>query len=107
MDGIIRLMDEIRARTGLDLDGENLVNNAFSLQQPRLIFSELETDSGRNDQKGFMEILKGSYKGIRNPKAHSLANDLNQEKAGQYLVFFSLLMRRVKESRVPDGASTS
>lgn len=55
----------------------------------------VEAESGRNDQVGFMEIFRGVYRGVRNPKAHSLNHDLDHVKAGQYLVMLSLLMRRI------------
>ena len=98
LDGILAISDAIRAKTGLDADGDRLCNEAFSPHKPILIFSNLGSDSGRNDQVGFMEILKGVYKGIRNPKAHSLTHDLNQAKAAQYLIMLSLLMRRIDEA---------
>ncbi len=46
-----------------------------------------------------MQILSGAYQGIRNTKAHSLEHDLDQVKAAQYLVFASLLARRVSEAK--------
>src|ERR1700687_5175437 len=88
-NAITIVFDMIRARTGLDLDGHHLVGQAFSLQQPKLIFSTLETESGQNDQKGFIKILEGAYQGIRNPKAHSLIHDLDDRQAAEYLVFAS------------------
>jgi uncharacterized protein (TIGR02391 family) len=98
LDGIIAISDKIRERTGLDLDGDRLCGAAFSVNNPVLVFSNVDTDSGRNDQVGFMEIIKGIYKGVRNPKAHSLEHDLDHTKAGQYLVMLSLIMRRVTEA---------
>lgn len=59
-----------------------------------------DSESGQNDQKGFLQIFNGAYQGIRNPKAHSLNHDLDQNKAAQYLVFASLLIRRVEEAKV-------
>jgi hypothetical protein len=47
-----------------------------------------------------MQIFKGAFQGIRNPKAHSLAHDLTEQKTAQYLVFTSLLARRLDEARV-------
>ena len=99
LNGIIVVYDMIRQRTGIDKDGTRLVGEAFSLGKPRLILSELETESGQNDQNGFLDIYKGAYIGIRNPKAHTLDHDLTEEKAAQYLVFASLLARRVKEAQ--------
>ncbi|MBV7259743.1 TIGR02391 family protein [Erythrobacter crassostreae] len=102
LDSIVAIMDRLRAITGLDLDGDNLINQAFSPAKPRVILSDIETESGRSDQRGFMEIYKGAYRGIRNPKAHSLVHDLDEMKVGQYLVFLSLLMRRLDEATLND-----
>ena len=98
LNSITAIFDLIRNRTGIDLDGSALVNQAFSLTDPYLVLSELDTDSGRNDQKGFIQLFNGSYQGIRNPKAHSLNHDLTDLKAAQYLVHASLLARRVSEA---------
>jgi uncharacterized protein (TIGR02391 family) len=98
LNGVVAIFDLVRERTGLDLDGDALVTQTFSLNNPKLIFSEINSSSGKNDQLGFMQILQGVYKGIRNPKSHSLVHDLNEEKAAQYLIFASLLARRVSES---------
>lgn len=104
LNAFIAVFDQIRARTGLDLDGSNLVGRTFSEQNPYLILSDLETESGRNDQVGFLRIYQGAYQGIRNPKAHTLQHDLDQHKAAQYLVFASLLARRVDESHLVRAA---
>ena len=100
LNSVIALFDQMRGMTGLDMDGENLANAAFSLREPYIVLSELETESGENDQKGFLQIFKGAFQGIRNPKAHSLEHDLTREKAAQYLVFASLLARRLDEATV-------
>jgi uncharacterized protein (TIGR02391 family) len=98
LNSIVAIFDLIRDRTGMDLDGSALVTRAFSLTDPYLVLSELNTDSGQNDQKGFIQLFSGSYQGIRNPKAHSLNHDLTEMKAAQYLVHASLLARRVSEA---------
>lgn len=98
LDAITSVFDKIRERTGLDLDGDRLINTAMSLEDPYLVLSELESESGKNDQKGFMELFKGFYKGVRNPKAHSLVHDLDSTKAAQHLVLASMLMRRAVDA---------
>jgi uncharacterized protein (TIGR02391 family) len=100
LNSIIAVFDMIRQKTGLKEDGDKLIGKAFSLDDPYLILSDIDTESGQNDQKGFMQILKGSFQSIRNPKAHSLVNDLNKLKTAQYLVFGSLLARRIDEAKV-------
>lgn len=98
LDSVVAVFDLIRSRTTLDVDGDDLVGRVFSTTNPMLVFSELDTESGRSDHKGFMQILKGFYQGVRNPKAHTLEHDLNEKKATQYLVLASLLARRVEEA---------
>lgn len=99
-NSVVAVFDFLRERSESRFDGNDLVGHAFSLQNPRLIVSELETESGRNDQKGFMQLLKGVYQGVRNPKAHSLKSDLTEESAGQYLVLSSLLARRIGQAKL-------
>lgn len=98
LNSVVTVFDLLRERTGLDKDGSELVAETFSLQRPLLIVSTLETESGRNDQKGFIQMLQGVYLGVRNPKAHTLNMSPSQHVAAQYLVFSSLLCRRVEES---------
>jgi uncharacterized protein (TIGR02391 family) len=80
-------------------DGEKLISKVFSIEHPLMILSELDSDSGQNVQKGFMQIFKGAYQGIRNPTAHSLNHELTQLESAQYLVFASLLARKVDEAK--------
>ena len=91
--------DLLRALTGLTLDGKPLVEQALSVQNPLLVLSTIDTESGRNDQVGFMQIISGAFMGVRNPKAHSLQHDLTPLKVAQYLVFASLLARRLTEAK--------
>lgn len=100
LNSIIAVFDLIRERTGLKSDGEKLITRAFSEKDPYLILSNLDSETGRNDQIGFMDIYRGAFKGIRNPKAHTLSHDLDPLKAAQYLVLASLLARRVDEAKV-------
>jgi uncharacterized protein (TIGR02391 family) len=99
LNSITAVFDYLRLRTGSYADGDRLIGEVCALNDPILIFSELDSDSRRNDQKGFMQIFKGAYQGIRNPKAHSLTHKLNPQKAAQYLIFASLLARRIEEAK--------
>lgn len=98
LNSITAVFDLIRQKTGLSEDGNKLIGKAFSLEKPYLILSEIESESGKSDQQGFMQIFMGLYQGVRNPKAHSLDHDLNPIKAAQYLVLASLLARRIEEA---------
>ncbi|WNM60509.1 TIGR02391 family protein [Candidatus Nitrospira neomarina] len=98
LNSIVVVFDMLRERTGLDADGAELVTETFSLQRPRLVFTSLDTESGRNEQKGFIQILQGYYLGIRNPKAHSLTIETDQVSSAQYLVLSSILCRKIEEA---------
>jgi uncharacterized protein (TIGR02391 family) len=100
LNSITAVFDRIHGLTKIELDGAKLVDKALSVEKPFLILSDLDSESGRNDQAGFMQILKGAFQGIRNPKAHSLDHDLTEEKAAQYLIFASLLARRIDEAKI-------
>jgi len=100
LNSITAVFDLIRQKTGLSEDGNKLIGKAFSIEKPYLVLSEIESESGKSDQQGFMQIFMGVYLGIRNPKAHSLVHDLDQIKAAQYLVLASLLARRIEEAKL-------
>jgi len=97
---VVELFDFIRNLTGIDADGDALVNKALSLDDPFIVLSELSTESGKNDRKGFMQIFRGAFQGIRNPAAHSLNHDLTAEAAAQYLIFASLLAGRLDQAKI-------
>jgi uncharacterized protein (TIGR02391 family) len=96
---VIAVYDMIRHRTQSTSDGNALTGQAFGLDNGRLIFSEVDTETGQNDQKGFLQIFQGVYTGVRNVKSHSLTHDLDKMKAAQYLVMLSLLARRVDQCK--------
>jgi len=106
LNSVVAVFDHIRNLTGIDADGEALVNKAFSLDDPFIVLSELDSESGKNDQKGFMQIFRGTFQGIRNPAAHSLNHDLTAEAAAQYLIFASLLARRLDQAKILKRVST-
>jgi len=99
LNAVLAVFELLRAKTGLDKDGTQLVAEALSVEHPKLFVSDLATASGRDEQKGFIQILQGTYLGVRNPMAHSLGSDLDEAAAAQYLVFASLLARRIDEAQ--------
>jgi uncharacterized protein (TIGR02391 family) len=93
-EAYIRVIEEVKARSGLHDDGDSLVNRAFGCekQTPVIHFNSLQSEAERDEQKGFMFLYKGIV-GLRNSKAHSnrLFND--PRRAHEYLALASLLMR--------------
>jgi len=84
-----------------DLDGKQLVEKAFSLNTPIIKLNDLETQSDKDEQLGFMMMYSGAAVGIRNPKAHDLVIQDDKFKTLRYLTFASLLLERLDERKAP------
>jgi uncharacterized protein (TIGR02391 family) len=70
------------------------MNKAFSVNNPIIELDKLDTETGKNIQKGYMQIFSGVMTGIRNPKAH-LNIRLNKKEAIHLLFLSSLLMQKI------------
>lgn len=94
LEAYIRVIDEVKHRSGLALDGDNLMNQVFGCtnRTPVLRFSSLSTDAERDEQNGFMFVFKGIV-GLRNSKAHSNRLFDDPMRAHEYLAMASVLMR--------------
>jgi uncharacterized protein (TIGR02391 family) len=86
----------VRDTDGRELDGAGLMTTAFSPQNPVIRLSALITETDRNIQQGYMQIMAGSMTGIRNPKAHGNLNP-DSSKALHLIALASLLMHKVDE----------
>lgn len=91
----------IRSRTGRQEDGWNLIGVVFSLSKPMLIVGDLSTETGKNKQKGFIQLLQGTYQAFRNPMAHSGGIDLKitAKGAAQHMILASVLMRWIDQAK--------
>jgi uncharacterized protein (TIGR02391 family) len=101
LEAYIRVINEVKARCGLNLDGDPLVNRAFGCenQRPLIQFNSLRTDAERDEQKGFMFLFKGIV-GLRNSKAHSNTLFNDPYRAHDYLALASLVMRLLELATV-------
>ncbi len=92
------LNNRVKAMTGLEADGTDLMAKAFNDDNPPIRLADLSTESGRNIQAGFRFLFMGAVRGIRNPDAHELFQPLGEEEALERLGFASMLMRRLDEA---------
>lgn len=81
-----------------EFDGKALMAKAFSEQEPVLRLNEARNRSDRDEQEGFKLIFMGAMLGIRNPKAHESVEDVDGDRAAEYLALASLLMRRLDDA---------
>lgn len=86
----------VKRKAGIEMDGADLMHKAFSPNSPIIVLGDLSTESGRNIQKGYMEIFAGAMTGIRNPKAHDNL-DITANRAKHFIYLASLLMQKVDE----------
>jgi uncharacterized protein (TIGR02391 family) len=102
LNAYIRVIEEVRKRSGLDLDGDPLMNRAFACDKhtPVIQINALREKYDLDEQRGFMNLFKGIV-GLRNLKAHTttaLLDDPN--RAHEYLAMASLLLRVLDISTV-------
>jgi uncharacterized protein (TIGR02391 family) len=82
----------VRLRSGLEHDGATLMERAFSPSNPVLKFNDLQDQSDKDEQKGFMYLFSGAVSGLRNPRAHGFIQD-DPERALEFIAFVSLLAK--------------
>ena len=87
----------IRQLSGLYGDGADLVNKAFTGQQPVLALGPLTTESEKSEQKGFANLLIGLFGAVRNPLAHAPKTNwpMSEQDALDILTLVSLIHRKL------------
>ena len=96
------LAERIREKTGLTIDGVNLINQSFDRAQsglPKLAFNSLQTETKRNEHDGFKNLMVGSFQFFRNPLAHTPKIDWRHdvEDAVDCLTLISFLHYRLDD----------
>jgi len=100
LEAFAYLRDRIRDRADVDGDGVRLVNEALSGDKPRLFLNKHETESERDAQAGFAEILRGLFKGIRNVYTHERI-EVSQETADAVIVFLNYCATVIQKGKGP------
>jgi len=85
----------VKQKTGLALDGKDLMAQVFNKEDPIIKLNELRTQSERDEQEGFRFLFMGAMVGIRNPKAHDIVVQEDPYKTLEYLGFASLLLKKI------------
>jgi uncharacterized protein (TIGR02391 family) len=96
-DAVKALNALVRLRSGLEIDGVSLMQQAFSPNKPILKFNELADQSDRDEQLGFMNMFSGAVAGLRNPRAHKFIRD--PERALEFIAYVSLLAKLLDGAR--------
>lgn len=87
----IALIDAVKTKAGYrDKDGSGLMTHVFSPDKPLLRLSDV-----RAEQQGFMFLFAGAILALRNPRAHNLLEESEDdpERVLEWLTFLSALFR--------------
>lgn len=99
-DAIFYIRDIIREKSNLEIDGEDLINQAFSEKNPKIQLSKLRTKHDKNIQNGMRESLIGIWKLIRNTRSHEKHEDGNLDALSiiLYINYLSKIIGKAKSS---------
>lgn len=103
LEAVKSVAEKIRQRTGLTDDGGGLVDHAFAGNPPMLAINPLATESEKSEQKGFANLLKGTFGMFRNTTAHAAKVNWEMSKADAEDLFslVSLIHRRIDAAIMP------
>lgn len=106
LEAVKSVGDKLRARTGLADDGAALINRALGGDTPMLAINPRRTKSEQDEQRGFANLVIGTFGMFRNPTAHEarIRWDMSVEDAEDLLSLVSLIHRRLDAAVMPPRA---
>jgi uncharacterized protein (TIGR02391 family) len=105
-EGMKYVSEQVRRRTGLQINGTALMETAFGPKAPLLQLNDLKTQSDEDEQRGFMLIFSGSVAAIRNPRAHRHGHEDSPEVALELLGWANHLSRLIGSARLKRRRNT-
>lgn len=100
------ISDKLRSKTGLTSDAAVLAKEALTGDPPILAINPLSTESEKSEQRGFANLVMGTFGMFRNTTAHEarILWEMDKADAEDLLSLASLIHRRL-DSAVPRTAS--
>ncbi len=94
--------DRIREMTGLLEDGALLLDKAFSIENPFLALNSLRTETEKSEQRGFINLLKGTFGMFRNVTSHApkIKWPIYEEEAFDLLTLVSLIHKKLDKTTI-------
>lgn len=102
LEAVKSVAEKLRQRTGLTDDGSALVDRALGGSPPMLAINSLSTDSEKSEQKGFANLVRGTFGMFRNTTAHAprVTWHMTKEDAEDLLTIVSLIHRRLDSTTI-------
>jgi uncharacterized protein (TIGR02391 family) len=103
LEAVKSVFDKIRTLTGLTDDGGTLLDRALTGDPPMLAINPLKSESEKSEQKGFTNLLRGTFGMFRNTTAHEARINwpMTKEDAEDLLSLVSLIHRRLDAAHMP------
>lgn len=103
LEAVKSVGDKMRSLTGLSDDGEILIAHALAGDPPLIAINPLKTKSEQGEQRGFANLVRGTFGMFRNPTAHEarIYWKMTKEDAEDLLSIVSLIHRRLDASHMP------
>lgn len=94
------LFQRIRDLSGIDEDGNKLIEHVFS-KNPIITINDFKSSSEKNEHNGFCNLLKGLCSMFRNPTAHEPKIDweVSEQDALEILGIISYCHRRLDNAK--------
>ena len=81
-----RLLNRLRILADQpELDGQPLIERAFSEKAPILVLNDLSTRLERNEQAGLRYLLLGVARGVRNVLTHDIEREVSAQECAVWL----------------------
>ena len=95
--------NKMRGRTGLTDDGATLVDIVLGGSPPLLAINSYASASEISEQRGFANLVRGTFGMFRNPTAHEARINwkMTKEDAEDLLTIVSLIHRRIDKAHMP------
>ena len=102
LEAVKSVADKMRGRTGLAEDGAPLVDRELGGDPPLLAINLYASASERREQKGFANLVRGTFGMFRNPTAHEARINwtMTKEDAEDLLTIVSLIHRRIEKAHM-------
>ncbi len=103
LEAVKSVAEKIREKTGLTDDGSVLVDRALAGNPPMLAINSLANDSQMSEQRGFANMVRGTFSMFRNPAAHEprITWQMTKEDAEDLFSIVSLIHRRLDKVSIP------
>ncbi len=103
LEAVKSVAEKLRGKTGLTDDGAPLVDRALGGDTPMLTINAYKTASEKDEQRGFVNLVKGTFGMFRNPTAHAprILWAMDKADAEDLLSMVSLIHRRLDGAKMP------